>query len=236
MALPKLAAPRFAVELPSTGQRISFRPFLVKEEKALLMAATSDDQNSMIDAVKDVLSACVIDSDVNVATLPFFDLEYLFLNLRAKSVGEVVKLEYRHTGGKNYSGIECEAVTPVEINLERVKVERNEKHTNKIQITDQLGVVMRYPTISDIKLVNDGADELKMIAKCIVSVYDEENVYEPDNLQDAVDFIDSLNTQQFAKIMEFIATMPKLRHTFSYKCKGCGQEDKVTLEGLSDFF
>jgi hypothetical protein len=236
MALPKLSAPRFSVELPSTGQRVSFRPFLVKEEKALLMAATSSDQNSMIDAVKDVLAACVLDDNVNVSNLPFFDLEYLFLNLRAKSVGEVVKLEYRHTGGMNYSGIECEAVTPVEINLERVKVERNEKHTNKIKITDNLGVVMRYPTISDIKLVSDGTDELKMIAKCIVSVYDEENVYEPDNLQDAVDFIDSLNTQQFAKIMEFIATMPKLKHTFRYKCKGCGQEDTVTLEGLSDFF
>jgi hypothetical protein len=236
MALPKLASPRFAVELPSTGQRVSFRPFLVKEEKALLMAATSDDQNSMIDAVKDVLAACVVDSDVDVAKLPFFDLEYLFLNLRAKSVGEVIKLEYKHTGGKNYSGIECEAVTPVEINLERVKVVKNDTHTNKIKITDQLGVVMRYPTINDIKLVNEGSDELKMIAKCIVSVYDENDVYEPDNLQDAVDFIDSLNTQQFAKIMEFIATMPKLRHTFSYKCKGCGQEDTVTLEGLSDFF
>jgi hypothetical protein len=236
MALPKLAAPRFSIDLPSTGERVSFRPFLVKEEKALLMAATSDDQNSMIDAVKDVLSACVLDETVKVANLPFFDLEYLFLNLRAKSVGEVIKLEYKHTGGKNYQGIECDAVTPVEINLERVKVEKNDEHTNKIQITDQLGVVMRYPTISDIKLVNDGADELKMIAKCIVSVYDEENVYEPDNLQDAVNFIDSLNTQQFAKIMNFIATMPKLRHTFSYKCKGCGQEDTVTLEGLSDFF
>jgi hypothetical protein len=236
MALPKLASPRFAVELPSTGQRVSFRPFLVKEEKALLMAATSNDQNSMIDAVKDVLAACVLDESVNVSTLPFFDLEYLFLNLRAKSVGEVVKLEYRHTGGVNYSGIACEEITPVEINLERVKVVKDNKHTNKIQITDSLGVVMRYPTISDIKLVNEGADELKMIAKCIVSVYDDENIYEPDNLQDAVDFIDSLNTQQFAKIMEFIATMPKLKHSFTYKCKGCGQEDTVTLEGLSDFF
>jgi len=236
MALPKLSSPRFSVELPSNGRRISFRPFLVKEEKALLMAATSNDQNSMIDAVKDVLSSCVLDDDVNVGTLPFFDLEYLFLNLRAKSVGEVIKLEYRHSGGVNYSGIECEAVTQVEINLERVKVAKNEKHTNKIKITDELGVVMRYPTISDIKLVNDGSDELKMIAKCIVSVYDEETVYDPDNLQDAVDFIDSLNTQQFAKIMEFIATMPKLKHTFDYKCKGCGQQDTVTLEGLSDFF
>ena len=236
MALPKLATPRFSLELPSNGKRISFRPFLVKEEKALLMAATSDDQNSMIDAVKDVLAACIIDEDVSVEKLPFFDLEYLFLNLRAKSVGEVIKLEYRHTGGVNYSGIECDAVTPVEINLERVKVERNDKHTNKVQLTDNLGLVMRYPTISDIKLVNDGGEELTMIAKCIVSVYDEENVYEPDNLQDSMNFIESLNTQQFGKIMEFIATMPKLKHTFKYKCKGCGQEDTVTLEGLSDFF
>ena len=236
MALPKLATPRFSLELPSNGQRISFRPFLVKEEKALLMATQSEDMLDMIETVKDVIASCVLDSDIKIESLPYFDLEYIFLNIRAKSIGEIVKLEYRHTGGKNYLGIECDAVTPVEINLEQVKVIKNEKHTNKIKLDDRLGIEMRYPTITDIKTISEGANEIDMLAKCILSVYDDDNVYEPDNLQDSIEFIESLNNTQFAKIMEFIDTMPKLKHTFSYKCRGCGQEDTVTLEGMADFF
>jgi hypothetical protein len=235
MALPKLATPQFSLNLPSTGKRIQYRPFLVKEEKALLMATQSEDPLDMIDAVKNVIASCIID-DVKVDALPYFDLEFVFLNIRAKSVGEIVKLEYRHIGGKNYQGIECEAVTPVEINLEQVKVEKKEGHTNKIQLDDKLGLEMRYPTLTDVKMVTEGANEIEMLAKCIVSVYDEENVYEPDNLEDSLEFIESLNNTQFSKIMEFIETMPKLRHTFSYRCKGCGQEDTVTLEGMADFF
>ena len=123
MALPKISSPIFDLKIPSTKKAVKFRPFLVKEEKMLLMAAQSEDTLSMIDAVKDVINACT--DDVNVEKLPYFDLEYLFLNIRAKSVGEIVKLEYRHTGGINYKGITCEAITPVEINLEQVKVDKN---------------------------------------------------------------------------------------------------------------
>ena len=234
MALPRVAVARFGLELPSTGKRITFRPFLVKEEKVLLMAAQAEDSLAMIDAVKDVIDACT--DDVNVDKIPYFDLEYLFLNIRAKSVSEIVKLEYRHTGGVNYEGIVCEAVTPVEINLEQVKVEKAPSHSTKIQLDSVLGLEMRYPTINDVRKVSEGSDEIEMLAKCVLHVYDEENIYEPDNIQDSVEFIESLNSAQFTKIMEFINTMPKLRHTFTYKCKGCGQEDKVTLEGMSDFF
>ena len=234
MALPKIAVPRFGIELPSTGKRITFRPFLVKEEKTLLMAAQSEDSLSMIDAVKDVISACT--EDVAVDKIPYFDLEFIFLNIRAKSVGEIVKLEYRHTGGVNYQGMICEAVTPVEINLEHVKVEKLPDHSTKIQLDDTLGMEMRYPTINDVRKVSEGSDEIEMLAKCILHVYDDDNVYEPDNLKDSVDFIESLNSAQFTKIMQFINTMPKLRHSFTYKCKSCGQEDKVTLEGMADFF
>jgi len=236
MALPKLATPQFALEIPSNGKRVSFRPFVVKEEKALLMAAQSDDPNDMVDAVKSVISSCVLDDSVSVDKLPYFDLEFIFLNIRAKSIGEIVKLEYRHTGGKNYQGVVCEAVTPVELNLEKVKVEKKDGHTNKIQLDDKLGLEMRYPTFNDVKMVSEGSDEMEMLAKCIVSVYDDENVYDPDGLEDSINFIESLSNTQFAKIMQFVDTMPKLRHKFKYKCKGCGQEDEVTLEGLSDFF
>lgn len=236
MALPRLASPQFALEIPSNGKRLLFRPFVVKEEKALLMAASAEDQNSMIDAVKNVIAACVIDESVNVEKLPYFDLEYIFLNIRAKSIGEIVKMEYRHTGGVNYQGITCEAVTPIDINLEQVKVQKAEGHTNKIDLDGRLGMEMRYPTIDDIKHITQGDDEIELLAKCIVSVYDDESIYEPDNLADAVQFIESLNSVQFAKVMRFVETIPKLKHTFTYKCKGCGQEDTVTLEGLSDFF
>jgi hypothetical protein len=236
MALPKLATPQFALEIPSNGKRVLFRPFVVKEEKALLMAASAEDQNSMIDAVKNVIAACVIDESVNVDKLPYFDLEYIFLNIRAKSIGEIVKMEYRHTGGVNYQGIACEVVTPVEINLEKVKVEKSSSHTNKIDLDGNLGMELRYPTINDIKQITQGDDEIEMLAKCIISVYDKENMYEPDNLADSVQFIESLNSVQFAKVMQFIETIPKLKHSFSYKCRGCGQEDTVVLEGLSDFF
>ena len=236
MALPKLATPQFSLELPSNGKRIAFRPFVVKEEKALLMAASAEDQNSMIDAVKNVIAACVIDESINVDKLPYFDLEYIFLNIRAKSIGEIVKMEYRHTGGVNYSGVICETVTPVDINLENVKVQKAERHTNKIDLDGNLGMELRYPTINDIKQITQGDDEIEMLAKCIVSVYDREDVYEPDNLADSIQFIESLNSVQFAKVMQFIETIPKLKHTFVYKCRGCGQEDTVVLEGLSDFF
>jgi hypothetical protein len=235
MALPKIATPQFSLTLPSDGSRIHFRPFLVKEEKALLMATQSDDPLDMIDAVKNVIASCIIEN-VNVDTIPYFDLEYIFLNIRSKSIGEIVKIEYRHTGGLNYKGVVCEEVTPVEINLEQVKVEKKDGHTNKIQLDDKLGLEMRYPTITDVKMITEGANEIEMLAKCIISVYDEENVYEPDNLEDALEFIESLNNTQFSKIMNFIETMPKLRHTISYKCRGCGQEDTVTLEGMADFF
>ena len=236
MALPKLAAPRFSLEIPSNGKRISFRPFLVKEEKALLMAAQSEETVDMIDAVKDVISACVVDETFDVEKLPYFDLEYIFINIRAKSISETVRLEYRHTGGVNYQGIACDAVTQVEINLEDVKVQKNEGHTNKIKLDDKLFLELRYPTINDVRMVSDGSDEIEMLAKCIVSVYDEDNVYDPDNLEDSLNFIESLSNEQFMRFMEFISTMPKLKHTFNYKCKSCGQEDKVTLEGMSDFF
>jgi hypothetical protein len=236
MALPKVSSPRFALELPSTGARISFRPFLVKEEKVLLMAAQSEDQLDMVDAVKDVIAACVLSEEIDVNKLPYFDLEYIFLNIRAKSIGESVKMEYRHTGGMNYQGIVCEAITQVEINLEQVKVEKNAAHTNKFQLDDTLGIEMRYPNHADIRLVNDGSDEIEMLARCIVSVYNDDEVFEPDNDADAIEFIESLSNEQFMRIMRFIETMPKLKHTFTYRCKGCGQEDAITLQGMSDFF
>lgn len=235
MALPKIAIPKFSVKLPSTGEKVHFRPFLVKEEKVLLIALQSEDEADIIDAVRDVVVACV-DEKLNVAKLPYFDIEYLFLNIRAKSVGEQINLEYRHTGGVNYQGIACDAVTPVQINIEEVNVDKLEGHTNKIMLTDKLGIEMKYPSIDEVNSIAKGTDELEMLARCIKCVFDEENVYDPDNIADSIAFIENLNSEQFAKITQFLNSMPKLRHTIKYTCRGCGQEDVVNLEGLSDFF
>jgi len=235
MSLPKIAIPKFAVNLPSTGERINFRPFLVKEEKVLLIAMQSEDEADIIDAVRDVVVACV-DEKINAAKLPYFDIEYLFLNIRAKSVGETINLEYRHTGGVNYQGIECDAVTPVQLNIEDVKVNKLEGHTNKIMLTDTMGIEMKYPSIEEVNSIAKGTDEIEMLARCIKCVFDENNVYDPENLSDSIAFIENLNNEQFSKITQFFNSMPKLRHSITYKCRGCGQEDTVNLEGLSDFF
>lgn len=239
MALPKIVAPKFLTEIPSTKEKVSFRPFLVKEEKALLIAMESKSEATMIEAIKDTIEACV-ENKIDAGKLPFFDLEYLFLQIRAKSVGEISKFEYRHAKGVNRKGEECNGVTQVQINLEQVNVEFVENHSNKVMITDNLGAVMKYPTANEIKNIMKNMQtnklELEMIAACVESVFDENEVYTPDNLQEAVQFIESLDTKQFAKIAKFFETMPKLSHSVTYNCVKCGQEDTVKFEGIADFF
>lgn len=236
MSLPTIASPKFTVKLPSNDREIRFRPFTVKEEKVLLIASESKDTKTMMQAMVDVASACIEDG-VDVSKLPYFDVEYLFLNLRAKSVGEKAKLEYRHKNGVNYSGIKCEKVTPVEIDLESVRVDETDARATKVQLTDKYSVVLRYPTLSDIAgLSTVDKAELDLIAKCLVCVYDDNEVFEPDDLNDAKKFIESLNAQQFKRVAEFFEYMPKLKHTISHKCAECGQEDVIILEGIADFF
>ncbi len=236
MSLPTIVIPKFSVMLPSNHKQVSFRPFLVKEEKALLLALESENEDAMATAIKDVLQACVIDQDIKLETLPFFDVEYLFLNIRAKSVGEVAKFEYRHANGVNREGAECQHVTPIVVNLGDVKVQSQEDHTNKIQLTDQIGVVMKYPTLDIMRSAATDKNEFEIVAKCIECVYDAENTYEPDNVEDALKFIHQLSTDQFAKIIKFFETMPKLTHRIDYKCEKCQQEDHVIFEGVADFF
>lgn len=235
MALPNISSPTFSIKLPSTGKEIVFRPFLVKEEKSLLIAMESQDVDHMQRAMLEVLSQCIVSNDVSIEKLPLFDLEYLFLKIRAKSVSEKVTLNYRHVDNLNYNNEECDAVTPVEINLDEVEVKFKENHSTVIPLTDKLVLKMRYPSFVDANIGKE-VDEIEIIAKCVESVYDDEDVYEPDDIDDAKKFIGSLNSQQFLKVMQFFETMPTVEHQVTYKCKGCGQEDTITLRGLSDFF
>lgn len=236
MALPKIASPKFFATVPSTGKRLSFRPFIVKEEKVLLLASESEDEEQMIVTIRDILNSCVIDENFNASKIPYFDFEYLFLHVRAKSVGEKIKLEYRHRGGTNYKNEKCDAVTPVEIDLESIKMNKEDMHNNKIMITDTLGIQMRYPTIEDMRSLAKTKDDLALVSNCIEFAFDGDTIHEPAGEQDSKEFLESLGSKQFEKIMEFFNTMPKLKHTFSYKCVGCGQDDNVTLEGIADFF
>lgn len=237
MSLPKLTAPIFSTILPSTGQTIKFRPFLVKEEKNLLIASESNDIETVMDAMKDTINSCVLESNFDISELASFDFEYLFLNIRSKSVGENIKLNYRHTDGKNYNGEECKTVTEVVLNIEDIKVQGIEEHNQKVMITDEMGILFRYPRFSDMKVLkNEEKADIDLIASCIKSVFDSENVYDPDNIDDSREFIQSLNMSSLEKIVNHFKTLPTLKHTFQYKCTGCGQEDSVTLEGVADFF
>jgi len=235
MSLPKIMIPKFSVRLPSDDREVTFRPFLVKEEKNLLMAAEGEDQDSIIRAIKDSITACM--DDVDVSKLPFFDIEYLFLNLRAKSVGEEIKYNYKHRGGVNLKGEKCEASTEVVIKLDEINVKRNDNHENKFMIDEKFGMKMKYPTIDSIRQFSiDKNNDIALMASCIDFVYDSDNVYPPDSLEDAVNFIEQMNNKQYEKLTNFFETMPKLAHQVTYKCVGCGQEDTVKFEGVADFF
>jgi hypothetical protein len=227
--------PKFAVKLPSDNREVTFRSFLVKEEKALLLAVEAGDSDTIMRAIKDAISACC--DDLDVSKVPYFDIEYLFLNLRAKSIGETVKFNYRHSGGKNRAGDECAAATEVSIKVDEIGIKRDSNHNNRFMIDDRLGLKMTYPTLDSIqKFTGDDKNELALMASCIEYVYDAENVFPPDTLDEAVGFVEQMNTKQYEKIAEFFETMPKLSHELTYSCDGCGQVDTVKFEGVADFF
>jgi|TARA_R100000479_G_C6374224_1_gene198350 hypothetical protein len=234
MALPLLNTPEFETNLPSTGQTIKFRPFLVKEEKILFMALQGGDTKEMANAVNNILGACVLNEGFDTSKLALFDIEYLFLKLRGKSVGEQIDLKVRHTNS------DCNHATEVSINIDEVNVIFPEDYTDRIQLTDQVGVQMRAPGLKQTSGAtnNDMSFEnvLNLICDCVVCIYDQDNVYESFTKEEIVQFIEGLNQQQFAKVQEFFVNTPKLKHTISWKCPKCGEDDQVTIEGLNNFF
>ena len=239
MAIPKIAVPHFRLTLPSNQKEITYRPFLVKEEKMLLMAREAADEESIMLATEDIIKSCVED-DIEIKELPFFDLEYLFLNIRAKSIGEEIELRYRHNGGKNRNGDECDASTPVVINVEDVEVKFNEDHSDKIMLTDTIGVKMKYPSTKDFAMIMRDAqnDTVTVIVDCIEYLFDDQQIYDDTTTtrEEMIEFVENLNKEQLLKINEFFRTMPTLEHTVKYQCEKCGQEDEITLRGIVDFF
>ena len=236
MALPKLTTPTYELEIPSTDEKIKYRPFLVKEEKILMMALESKSSGDITQAVKDIVSECTFNK-VNIDLMPMFDVEYIFLNIRSKSVGEVSKLKILCPDDKK-------TYADVELDLNEVNVQVGEDHTNKIELGNGMGMIMKYPSIdsfkdSGIRDIN-ASNMLEVISTCILQIFEEEGkkVYDPKDQtkKELTDFIEQLNTKQFKDVQKFFDTMPKLKHEISVKNPKTKVESKITLSGLNDFF
>lgn len=240
MQLPKLDLPTFHTTLPSTGEKVSFRPFTIKEQKIMLMASQdveTADPKDIASAMKDIINVCTFEK-LNVNDLPSFDLEYMFLQIRAKSVDQIISLSYTHTTKKD--GSPCGHVQNINIDIGKIKVEKNKDHTTKIDLTNDIGVVMKYPSIDSTLSFdeNDVESYFELIANGIEKIYTQDEVY-PITLEmkpQAVEFVESLQNDQFQKIVKFYQTMPKVQYDLSYTCQGCGEEIKQTLTGIRDFF
>ena len=236
MALPKLTTPTYELEIPSTDEKIKFRPFLVKEEKILMMAMESKKSADIVQAVKDIVNECTFNK-INISDMPMFDVEYIFLQIRSKSVGEVSELRILcPDDGKTYGN--------VSLDLNDVKVQVGDDHTNKIELGNGTGMIMKYPTIdsfreSGIQDIN-ASNMLEVIGTCILQIYEEEGkkVYDPKDQtkKELTDFIEQLNTKQFKDVQKFFDTMPRLKHTIKIKNPKTKKESEITLSGLNDFF
>ena len=236
MALPVLTVPTYELEVPSTDEKVKYRPFLVKEEKLLLIAIESEDNGEIVQAVKTIVDECTFNK-LNLGKLPIFDVEYIFLQIRAKSVGETTNLRLLCPDDR-------ETYAKVEVDLTEVLVQVDEGHTNKIELTDEMGIIMQYPNIDsmvDVGIADITASNmLDIISTCIEHIYDkggeEVHMAVDSTKKELVEFIEQLNTKQFAEVQKFFDTMPKLKHTVKVKNPKTEKESEVTLTGLNDFF
>ena len=238
MPLPKIATPTYELELPSTGQNISYRPFLVKEEKVLVIALESEDNKQITTAIKAVLKNCILTKGIKVELLPTFDIEFLFLNIRGKSVGEELEVN-----------IICpddgETEVPVTINLDDIEIKKDEKHTNKIKLDNTIMMEMKYPSLDqfiknnfDFNDKNAMDQSFDLIATCIDKIYTEDEVWAAADCtkKEMKEFLEGMNSQQFKDIESFFETMPKLSHTVKVTNPKTKVESEVVMEGLASFF
>jgi hypothetical protein len=240
MALPMNTMPTFTLTVPSTGKNVKYRPFLVKDEKALMIAQQSEDIMVMVDTLKAVIKSCTLD-DINVDSLATFDIEYMFTQIRSKSVGETIELLF--SCDVDHGELNEKSKTKIVIDLAGLSVSKVEGHTNRIELFGDVGVVMKYPTINTSKqLEGDKSDDLEnifsIVAESIDYIYQGEEVYyaKEQKKEELLQFLNNLTTEQFLKVQKFFETMPKLSTVVEYTCPTCGKEHKKTLEGLQSFF
>jgi hypothetical protein len=240
MALPKIDTPIYELDLPLSKKHVRFRPFLVKEQKNLLMAMESGDSKSIEQNVKQVLNNCTVTENIDIEKLPVLDVEYYFLNLRARSVGEVVENKYRCDN--QVDGSACGNIMETSINLLDIKIEGVKENDDVIQLTDTISIKLKYPEFSVInklsKLTDVSDIAFEMIADSVEYIFDGEQFYyaKETTTEEMVEFIEGLNQQQFAKIEDFFANLPKLEKKIEMKCSRCGFEHKLDVEGLESFF
>jgi hypothetical protein len=238
MPLPTIATPSYELELPSTRKAIKYRPFLVKEEKLLVLALESESNKEISNAIKAVLKNCIQTKGIKVEHLPTFDIEYLFLNIRGKSIGEEIEVNITAPD----DGI---TQISVKIAIEDIKVKRNSEHTNKIKLDDTLVMEMKYPSLDEFVKNNFDIDDDKnidqsfdLIASCVDKIYNEEEVWSSSDVtkNEIVDFLGQMNSIQFKDVEKFFTTMPKLSHEIKVKNPKTNVESTVVLEGLTSFF
>ena len=240
MPLPKIATPSYELELPSTGKTIQYRPFLVKEEKLLVIALESEDIKQITNAIKAVIRSCILTKGIKVETLPTFDIEYLFLNIRGKSVGEDISVNLTCPDDN-------ETKVTVDVNLDDIKVEKSDDHTNQIKLDSNLMMELKYPSLNEfIKNNFDPNDTSKnpmeqsfdLVGSCIDKIYNEDEVWVAADCtkKEITDFLDSMNSNQFKEVENFFETMPKLSHTVKVVNPKTKVESDIVLEGLASFF
>ena len=234
MALPKLNTPTYSLVLPSTGEEVKFRPFLVKEQKLLMLAQESENNKEMLDTVVKIVSSCTFNK-VDPTHSPLFDIEYVFLKLRAKSVGENVEVTLLCRDDE-------ETYTTKKINLDKIEIEVDESHSNEIQLTEQIKLIMKYPQMSDMNQINTQDNSqinlvFSVLKHCILEVQDGDTSYQKVDIsdKDLEEFIDSFDTEQFEKIMTFFETMPKLREKVQVTNPKTQVTSEIVLEGLESF-
>jgi DNA-directed RNA polymerase subunit M/transcription elongation factor TFIIS len=242
--LPKIDVPIYDVKLLSNGKNLRFRPFTVKEEKLFLMANESEDLDNVVDTIKQILNNCILD-EFQVDSLPLFDIEHLFLNIRARSISEVVNLKYKCNNNildeETKEEKKCNNVVEIDLNILEVEPEKQESHTNKIEITEKMGVVMKYPSFETIKkfdVENEADSIIKITVNCIDYVYDSDSIYyaKDSTEEELIEFVESMQAKDLEKIKSFFDTMPKMKRNIDFKCNKCGHEEKIELEGIQNFF
>ena len=240
MALPVMSTPTYNLVIPSTKKSIKYRPFLVKEQKSILIAQQSENINVMVDTLKDVIKSCVLEK-IDPESLATFDLEYIFTQIRAKSVGEIIELYF--PCDVDHGEQNDKAKVKISIDLTKIEVEVPEDHTNKIQLFDDVGIIMKYPTIELMtKLENTDSDDLDnifdIVASCIDIIYEGDKLHyaKETKKQELLDFLYNLNSEQFVKVQNFFGTIPRIKKEVEYDCPVCGLHHKKTLEGMQSFF
>jgi hypothetical protein len=237
MSLPKPPVPTYDLEIPSTGKKIKFRPFLVKEEKVLLIALESKDEEQIKNAVVECMKSCVLTKGIKIEDLAMFDLEYIFLNVRAKAAGEVVEMLFTAKD-------DSETQLPYNLNLEEVQVIRPEGHDNKIELDQTSGMIMKYPGLNQfidsqiIQKEQSTTEVFDVIVDCVEQIYSGDDVWDAKTTprKEIVEYLDGLTSKQFEAVQKFFATMPKVSHTFKLMNPNTGVESEYTIEGLANFF